>query len=74
MALNLGGIFNQSSSLAPGESGGIPGSNTVFDLLNPSKARSAISGLLPGGASSLSKAIQHWVPRCISYWWCYCCL
>ena len=56
MALNLGGIFNQSSSLAPGESGGIPGSNTVFDLLNPSKARSAISGLLPGGASSLAKA------------------
>jgi hypothetical protein len=59
MALNLGGIFNQSSSLAPGESGGIPGSNTVFDLLNPSKARSAISGLLPGGASSLSKAIPN---------------
>ena len=56
MALNLGGVFNQSSSLAPGESGGIPGSNTVFDLLNPSKARSAISGLLPGGASSLAKA------------------
>jgi len=55
MAL-LGGLFNQSSSLAPGESGGIPGSNTVFDLLNPSKARSAISGLLPGGASSLAKA------------------
>jgi hypothetical protein len=59
MALNLGGIFNQSSSLAPGESGGIPGSNTVFDLLNPSKARSAISGLLPGGTSSLAKAVPN---------------
>jgi len=59
MALNLGGIFNQSSSLVPGESAGIPGSNTVFDLLNPSKARSAISGLLPGGASSLAKSIPN---------------
>jgi len=59
MALNIGGIFNQSSSLAPGESGGIPGSNTVFDLLNPSKARSAISGLLPGGSSSKDKAVPN---------------
>ena len=59
MALNLGGIFSQSNSLAPGESGGIPGSNTVFDLLNPSKARSAISGLLPGGTSSLAKAVPN---------------
>jgi hypothetical protein len=59
MALNLGGVFSQSNSLAPGESGGIPGSNTVFDLLNPSKARSAISGLLPGGTSSLAKAVPN---------------
>jgi len=59
MALNLGGAFSQSNSLAPGESGGIPGSNTVFDLLDPSKARSAISGLLPGGTSSLAKAVPN---------------
>ena len=35
------------------------GSNTVFDLLNPSKARNVISGLLPGGMSSMSKGIPN---------------
>jgi hypothetical protein len=35
------------------------GSNTVFDLLDPSKARNAISGLIPGGISSLGKSIPN---------------
>lgn len=35
------------------------GSNTAFDLLNPSKARNAISGLLPGGISSLAKGVPN---------------
>jgi len=56
MALNLGGIFNQSSSLAPGESGGIPGSNTVFDLLDLAKLRRSNAGFLPGGMPSMPKA------------------
>jgi len=56
MALNLGGVFNQSSSLAPGESGGIPGSNTVFDLLDLAKIRRSNAGFLPGGMPSMPKA------------------
>ena len=35
------------------------GSNTAFDLLDPSKARNAISGLLPGGISSMAKGIPN---------------
>jgi len=35
------------------------GSNTVFDLLNPSSSRLNIAGLLPGGASSLGKNIPN---------------
>ena len=35
------------------------GSNTAFDLLNPSRARNAISGLLPGGISSMSKSTPN---------------
>jgi hypothetical protein len=35
------------------------GSNTAFDLLDPSKARNAISGLLPGGMSSTAKGIPN---------------
>lgn len=51
MALNLGGLFNQSagSSVTRAVSGG---GSSVFSLLNPSNARNAISGLLPGGMSS----------------------
>jgi hypothetical protein len=40
--------------------GAVPKSTgTAFDLLNPSNARRAISGLLPGGGSSLSKTIPN---------------
>lgn len=35
------------------------GSNTAFDLLDPSKARNAISGLLPGGISSQAKGVPN---------------
>ena len=35
------------------------GSNTAFDLLDPSKARNAISGLLPGGMSSTAKGVPN---------------
>jgi hypothetical protein len=62
MALNLSGLFNQSNSFLPGytsDKGHFPGSNTVFDLLNPSKARNAISGLFPGGASSQAKSVPN---------------
>ena len=54
MALNLGGLFNQSagSSVTRALSGG---TSSVFSLLNPSNARNAISGLLPGGLSSAAK-------------------
>jgi hypothetical protein len=62
MAINLSGLYNQSNSFLPGytsDKGHVSGSNTVFDLLNPSKARNAISGLLPGGASSQAKSIPN---------------
>lgn len=58
MALNFGGILQQSG-------GGVvrnvlgQGSNTVFDLLDPKNARNAISGLLPGGMSSATKAAPN---------------
>lgn len=35
------------------------GSNTAFDLLNPSTSRLSIAGLLPGGLSSLAKGIPN---------------
>ena len=44
----FGGLFGQSGSV-PGLGGG---SNTAFDLLNPSTSRLSVAGLLPGGASS----------------------
>ena len=50
MAL-FGGLFGQSGSIPSAPSLG-GGSNTAFDLLNPSTSRLSISGLLPGGASS----------------------
>jgi hypothetical protein len=56
MALNLGGLFNQSAGSVPirALSGG---TTSVFSLLNPSNARNAISGLLPGGMSSGAKGV-----------------
>ncbi len=58
MALNLGGLFRQSSVSLPTKALG-SGSNTVFDLLNPSNARNAISGLKPGGGSSSEKSVPN---------------
>jgi hypothetical protein len=55
MAFNLTGLFQRSGGSVPSQTTG-GGSNTVYDLLNPSNARKAISGLLPGGASSNPKA------------------
>ncbi len=58
MAINFGGLLQQSG-------GGLvkrvlgQGSNTVFDLLDPKNARNAISGLLPGGMSSATKAAPN---------------
>ncbi len=58
MALKFGGLLQQSG-------GGIvkrvlgQGANTVFDLLDPKNARNAISGLLPGGMSSATKAAPN---------------
>lgn len=40
---------------APGSKTPGAGSGTAFDLLNPANARRAISGLIPGGASSIAK-------------------
>jgi len=51
MALNLSGFLGQTSGLnLPSAFGG--GSNTPYDLLNPSTSRLAIAGLIPGGATS----------------------
>ena len=55
MAFNLTGLFNRSGGSIPSQTTG-GGSNTVYDLLNPSNARKAISGLLSGGMSSNPKA------------------
>ena len=40
-------------------SGLAKGAGTAFDLLNPSNARNAISGLLPGGLSGMAKSIPN---------------
>lgn len=51
-------MFNQSAgSLTTKALSG--GGKDVFSLLNPSNARNAISGLLPGGGSSLAKAAPN---------------
>jgi hypothetical protein len=66
----MASFIDQVSSSAPSAGGGtgltglksgtsFQGSNTAFDLLDPSKARSAISGLMPGGMSSLAKNIPN---------------
>ena len=62
MAINLSGLYNQSNSFLPGytsDKGHIPGSNTVFDLLNPSKQRLGNSGLGLGGILGKSKSIPN---------------
>ena len=58
MALNFGGLLQQSGGGAVKKVLG-QGSNTVFDLLDPKNARNAISGLLPGGMSSATKAAPN---------------
>ena len=58
MAINIGGLFKQSAGSVPSRALG-SGANTVFDLLNPKNARNAISGLLPGGMSSATKAVPN---------------
>ena len=66
----MASFIDQVSSSAPSAGGGtgltglksgasFQGSNTAFDLLDPSKARNAISGLMPGGLSSLAKSIPN---------------
>ena len=58
MAINLAGFLGQASGLnLPNAFGG--GSNTPFDLLNPSTSRLSIAGLIPGGASSAPQAIPN---------------
>jgi hypothetical protein len=62
MAINLSGLYNQSNSFLPGytsDKGHIPGSNTVFDLLNPSKQRLGNSGLGLGGILGRAKSIPN---------------
>jgi len=58
MALNLGGLLQQSGGGLPTKALGA-GANTVFDLLDPKNARNAISGLMPGGMSSATKAAPN---------------
>jgi len=59
MALpNFSSIFKSSSNNVV-TSKLQPSSGTTFDLLNPSNARRAISGLMPGGVSSLAKMIPN---------------
>ena len=58
MALNLGGLFNQSAGSLPTRAL-TGGGKDVFSLLNPSNARNAISGLLPGGISSEAKSTPN---------------
>ena len=58
MALNLSGLLQQSAGGSVKRVLG-QGSNTVFDLLDPKNARNAISGLLPGGMSSSTKAAPN---------------
>ena len=66
----MASFIDQVASSAPSAGGGtgIPGlkngasfagSNTTFDLLDPSKARNAISGLLLGGVPGLGKGIPN---------------
>jgi hypothetical protein len=66
----MASFIDQVASSAPSAGGGtgfgglksglgFGGSNTAFDLLDPSKARNAISGLLPGGLSGLGKSIPN---------------
>jgi len=57
MALNLGGLFNQSAGSSTTQA--LTGGTSVFSLLDPSNARNAISGLLPGGMSSAAKATPN---------------
>jgi hypothetical protein len=58
MAINFGGLLQQAGGGAVKRVLG-QGSNTVFDLLDPKNARNAISGLLPGGMSSATKAAPN---------------
>jgi hypothetical protein len=66
----MASFIDQVAGAAPSAGGGtgvgglknlvsFSGSNTAFDLLDPSKARNAISGLLPGGMSSMAKGIPN---------------
>ena len=66
----MASFIDQVSSSAPSAGGGtgltglksgasFQGSNTAFDLLDPSKARNAISGLMPGGLSGMAKSIPN---------------
>ena len=66
----MASFIDQVSQSAPSAGGGtgfgglksgasFSGSNTTFDLLDPSKSRRAISGLLPGGVSGLGKNIPN---------------
>jgi len=54
----LTGLLNQSQS-APALNTFGGGSNTPYDLLNPTTSRLSIAGLLPGGATSLPASIPN---------------
>lgn len=51
--------FGRSAGGSSTASGAARTVSTEFDLLNPSKIRNAISGLLPGGLSSLGKSAPN---------------
>ena len=66
----MASFIDQVAGAAPSAGGGtdlgglksgasFQGSNTTFDLLDPSKARNAISGLLPGGVPGMGKSIPN---------------
>ena len=59
MALDFSSVLKSASGGIKNALSGAKSSGTAFDLLNPANARRAISGLLPGGAGSLGKAVPN---------------
>lgn len=57
MAINITKLVQDAGTAISGGTG--KASNTAFDLLNPSKLRLDISGLLPGGLGSLGKGLSQ---------------
>ena len=60
MSINFSTIWEQTGGTTVPDAVGLgKGSSTAYDLLDPSNARKAISGLLPGGTISLPKGTPN---------------